>query len=106
MDPGPQRARACSLVGALYLAGRGVPADPGEGLGLSKRGCDQGDGFGCFNTGVVFSRGLGVEPDREQAMAFFRRACGAGDDEACDYILRKLPEAGGVRDVRATDGPR
>ena len=106
VDPGPHRARACSLLGALHLAGRGVPADPGEGLELSKRGCDQGDGFGCFNAGVVFSRGLGVEPDREQAMAFFRRACGAGDDEACDYILRKLPEAGGGAEVRATDGSR
>ena len=106
VDPGPHRARACSLLGALHLVGRGVPADPAQGLALSKRGCDQDDAFGCFNAGVVFSRGLGVEPDREQAMAFFRRACGAGDDEACDYILRKLPEAGGGAEVRATDGSR
>lgn len=106
VDPGPHRARACSLLGALHLAGRGVPADPVQGLALSQRGCEQGDGFGCFNAGVVFSRGLGVPPDEERALAFFRSACGAGDDEACDYILRKLPEAGDVGDVRAGDGPR
>jgi TPR repeat protein len=106
VNPGAQRARACSLLGALHLAGRGVPADPGEGLELSKRGCDQGDGFGCYKAGVVLEPGLGVEPDREQAMACFRRACGAGDEESCDYILRKLPEAGAGREVRTTDGSR
>jgi hypothetical protein len=106
VDPGPHRARACSLLGALHLAGRGVATDLVEGLTLSQRGCDQGDGFGCFNAGVVFSRGLGVPPDEERAMEYFRRACGAGDDEACDHILRKLPQAGDLVDVRTGDRAR
>jgi len=106
VDPGPHRARACSLLGSLYLVGQGVDTDPVQGLAFSTRGCDQGDGYGCFNAGVVFSRGLGVEPNDERAMAFFRSACGAGDDEACDYILRKLPPSSDAIDVRAADRVR
>jgi hypothetical protein len=106
VEPAPHRARACSLLGSLFLVGRGVDTDPVQGLAFSVRGCDEGDGYGCFNAGVVFSRGLGVEPDHERAMAFFRSACGAGDDEACDYILRKLPPASDAGDVRASEKAR
>ena len=100
IEPERKRARACSLLGALYLVGNGVEANPAEGLALSTRGCDQADSYGCFNAGVVFSRGLGVEADEERAMEFFRRACAEGDEESCDYVLRKLPSAMGA-EVRA-----
>jgi hypothetical protein len=100
VDPGRARARACSLLGALYLVGNGVETDPVQGLGFSARGCDQDDGYGCFNAGVVYSRGLGVAPNEDRAMVFFRRACGAGDEEACTYVLRKLPPAPDAADLR------
>jgi TPR repeat protein len=106
VDPAESRARACSLLGSLYLVGQGVDTDPVQGLAFSTRGCDQGDGYGCFNAGVVFSRGLGVEPDEERAMGFFRRACAAGDEEACDHVLRRLPTAGGAEAGRGGNEPR
>ena len=104
--PARQRARACSLLGALYLVGQGVDTDPVQGLALSKRGCNEGDDFGCYNAGVVFARGLGVGPDDDMAAGFFRRACEGGDEEACTYVLRKLPSLVGVGEVRAGDRPR
>jgi hypothetical protein len=104
--PAKQRARACSLLGALYLVGQGVDTDPVQGLALSQRGCNEGDDFGCYNAGVVFARGLGVGPDDDMAAGFFRRACEGGDEEACTYVLRKLPSLVGVGEVRVGDRPR
>ena len=55
-------ARACSLLGGLYIAGEGIPKDPEHGRDFSIQGCDRGDAFGCFNAAVTYSYGAGSDP--------------------------------------------
>ncbi len=76
-------ARACSLLGAQVANGSGVAADWDRAVELSKKGCDGGDNFGCFNLGVVYANGTGVERDEAAGLAYFQRACDGDDGEAC-----------------------
>ncbi len=77
------RSRACSLLGALYIAGDGVEKDAAAGLRLSELGCERGDSFGCFNAAAVFGGGAGVEADPAKAASFLDKACQGGDGEGC-----------------------
>jgi len=105
-------ARACSLLGALYVAGGGIPKDIAKGQELSELGCERGDSFGCFNAyvgatdpaeaarfldlackggdaegcfelGVAYEKGTGVAVDRKQSTALYRKACQMGFAKAC-----------------------
>ena len=95
------RARACSLLGGLYLAGDGVATDLAKGRELSELGCERGDSFGCFNASAVYSQGSGVEKDAARAAVFLDKACQAGDAEGCHYLAAAYENATGVpRDRR------
>ena len=76
-------ARACSLLGALDLAGDGVAKDLARGLELSELGCGRGDSFGCFNAASVYAAGSGVPVDRAKAAEYLDLACKGGDGEGC-----------------------
>lgn len=92
-------ARACSLLGGLYIAGDGIPKDLAEGRRLSEQGCDRGDSFGCFNAAAVF--GSGPDRDPEKAAHFLERACAAGDAEGCFDLGVAYEKGNGVsRDAR------
>jgi uncharacterized protein len=100
VNPGENSSRACSLLGALYLAGDGVAADLEKGRELTELGCDRGDSFGCFNAAAVFTSGTGVKSDAVRAASFLERACGGGDAEGC-YDLGVAYEKGtGVKPDR------
>jgi len=92
-DAAPNISRACSLLGALYSEGNGVKADPARAVELTRRGCDQGDSFGCFNMGIFYKVGQGVDKDPAQSADFFNRACTASDAEGC-YQLGLFYETG------------
>ena len=93
VNPEANGSRACSLLGALYLAGDGVPADPVKGRELSELGCERGDSFGCFNAAAIFTSGTGVPADAARAASFLERACEGGDGEGC-YDLGVAYEKG------------
>jgi TPR repeat protein len=79
---------ACSNLGRLYEAGRGVAKDPRRALALFAAACAAGERVGCFNQGVleVSARRYG------RASEAFGRACRLGDDEACAR-QRQLPRS-------------
>ena len=110
-------ARACSLLGGLYIAGDGIPKDLEKGRELSELGCERGDSFGCFNAaavatepakadhfldlackagdaegcfdlGVAYEKGRGVTADRKQAAELYKRACALGFAQACAKKVR------------------
>ncbi len=91
--PEESQAHACSLLGAMALTGGGMEVDTGRGLGLSTRGCDGGDAFGCFNAAAVFANGLGVDVDLPKAVGYYERACAADDAESC-HALGLMYESG------------
>jgi TPR repeat protein len=100
-DAAGNRSRACSLLGALYLAGDGVEKDDNRGRQLSERGCEQGDAFGCFNAASIFANGSGVPKDPAKAAAFLDKACRAGDGEGCHDLGVAYEKGSGVaRDHR------
>jgi TPR repeat protein len=95
------RSRACSLLGALYLAGDGLPKDVTRGRELSELGCESGDAFGCFNAAAVYGAGTGVPADAAKAAVFLDRACQAGDGEGCHDLGVAFEKGKGVaRDAR------
>jgi TPR repeat protein len=94
-------ARACSLLGGLYLAGDGVDKDLVKGRELSQLGCQRGDSFGCFNSAVVFAGGQGVEKNAAKAAEYYDLACKAGDGEACHELAAAYGKGDGVaKDVK------
>lgn len=105
VNPEANRSRACSLLGALYLAGDGVAADLAKGRELSELGCERGDSFGCFNAAVVYTQGSGVPKDAAKAAVFLDKACQGGDGEGCHDLGAAYEKGTGVpRDRRrATD---
>ena len=101
VNPEQNRSRACSLLGALYLAGDGITADPAKGRELSELGCELGDSFGCFNAAAVYSQGSGVQKDPSKAAAFLDKACQGGDGEGCHDLADAYEKGRGVtRDRR------
>jgi TPR repeat protein len=95
------RSRACSLLGALYLAGDGVPKDNEGGRAFSELGCEQGDAFGCFNAASVYSSGAGVEVNPAKAAEFLDRACELGDAEGCYDLGIAYEKGNGVEADRS-----
>ena len=94
-------ARACSLLGGLYLAGEGIPKDLARGRELSELGCERHDSFGCFNAAAVFTAGSGVEKDAAKAASYLDRACKLGDGEGCNDLGVAYEKGDGVsRDRR------
>jgi len=98
-------SRACSLLGALYIAGDGIPKDLEKGLELSVAGCDRGDSFGCFNAAAVYTAGAGVPADAAKADSYLDLACKGGDGEGCYDLATACEKGNGVpRDAkRATE---
>jgi uncharacterized protein len=87
-------ARACSLLGGLYIAGEGIPKDLEHGRDFSILGCDRGDSFGCFNAAVCFSSGADEDPAK--AASYFDRACKLGDGESCHELAVAYEKGSGV----------
>jgi TPR repeat protein len=101
VNPEENRSRACSLLGALYLAGDGIATDLTKGRELSELGCERGDSFGCFNAAAVFAAGTGIEKDAAKAATFLDKACRGGDGEGCHDLGAAYEKGTGVaRDRR------
>src|ERR1700741_2576070 len=59
--------RACTNLGAFYVDGRGVAADPARAGQSFTRGCDADTGRGCQNWGILSEDGRGPPADLARA---------------------------------------
>ncbi len=73
----------CTVMGLAHEYGRGVVHDFIEAAGYYQRGCDLGEGTGCYRLALLFDKGLGVLPDWRQKQVLFERACNLGYIRAC-----------------------
>ncbi len=89
-------ARACSLLGGLYIAGDGIERDLDQGREFSILGCDRGDAFGCFNAAVCYGSSAGASADPAKAASYFERACRLRDGESCHQLARAYESGKGV----------
>ncbi len=93
-------ARACSLLGALSLAGDGISKDLAQGRELTEQGCARGDSWGCFNAASIYTAGSGVAADPAKAAGFLEKACSGGDGEGCFDLGVAYEKGNGVEKDR------
>ncbi|HTJ44649.1 MAG TPA: tetratricopeptide repeat protein [Kofleriaceae bacterium] len=89
-------AAACTVLGFVYLNGRGVPADPKRSLDAYKQGCELGDDDGCIGAADVHSRGLLGQVDHASAIPYLDKACTHGSGRACVLLAEKYEGALGT----------
>lgn len=90
-------APACTVLGFVYLNGRGTTADPGKALAAYEMGCDLGDDDGCIGAADVYSRGLLGQVDHGSAIPLLDKACKRGSGNACVKLAEKYAGALGTK---------
>ena len=73
---------AVQLLGIMYLEGRGVLRDVAEVARLLRLAAEQGDATVQYNLGVMYMNGVGVPQDDAEAARWFRSAAQQGTDQA------------------------
>lgn len=73
----------CVAAAAVYLAGKGVGADPAYAATLLTRVCDRGNARACFDLARLYKSGEGVKANGKRAADLFEKACKLGLDEGC-----------------------
>ena len=73
----------CVAAAGVYLAGKGVGADPAYAAALLTRVCDRGNAQACFELARLFTSGEGVKADGAHAADLFEKACKLGLDTGC-----------------------
>lgn len=75
-------ARAQSLLGLLYLGGRGVPADETEAGKWFRRAAQQGDATAQLQLGIMYATGRGVPQNFDEGVNWYRLAAAGGNPQA------------------------
>jgi len=83
------RAMACTMLGAKYLDGFGVPPDSAKAATLFEAACNQNEPVGCSNLAMLYSAGGGVARDPGRAAQLWRKACQQGYADACQRAPRQ-----------------
>ena len=86
-------AAAQSILGAMYLTGKGVAQDVAEAKGLFHKSADQGSAILQFKIGNVYRSGKGATRDRFEAVKWYRRAADQGSADA-QLALASMYEEG------------
>lgn len=73
---------AQSMVGAMYMHGKGVPEDPEEAIRWFRLAAEQGYPAALRQMGWSYATGDGVDFDAAEARRWFLRAAAAGDAQA------------------------
>ena len=82
-------AKAQCDLGALYLFGRGVPADAAKALSLYKKAAEQGNDIAMVSLGMMYHRGMGTPKNTEEAIKWWKKASDKGNENAI-LILKKI----------------
>lgn len=80
-----------STLGAMYLEGRGTPADPVRAAHWLERAAARGDAQAQGLLGLLYLTGIGAAPDREKARDWLSRAAVAGDPDSARMLRMHFP---------------
>jgi hypothetical protein len=69
----------CTILGALYFAGKGVPRDVEKAKSLFEKGCQLGSGVGCVDRGSTYI----LEQNPSKAVELYKKACDMGYGIGC-----------------------
>jgi uncharacterized protein len=94
-------ARACSMMGTLYLTGQGVPKDAGKAAERYDEACRLKLGEGCNNRAYVYMSVAQTPENLLAAMEKLAQACGLGFHRSCHTlgtIYLQLPDGERTRE--------
>ena len=86
-------ADGCTVAGALYANGLGVPVNDARAFGLWTRACNGDDSRGCANLGWLYWFGRGTDADPEMARALWELTCGL-DARSCAELAEATFDTG------------
>jgi hypothetical protein len=89
-------ARAQSILGLMYLHGRGLPKDDFEAVNWFRLSADQGDVPAQFNLGVMYDEGRGVPQDHAEAVKWYRLAADRSHAQAQYNLAHSYAKGEGV----------
>ncbi len=79
-------ARACTIIGVLYLNTKDFEKDEKKAANYFTQGCDLEDADSCDLVGLLYVGGRGVEKDQAKASDYFQRGCDLGSDASCNDL--------------------
>ena len=82
------RPHAQFSLGALTMAGRGVPPDDLEAATWFRRAAEQGDALAQFNLGTMYCNGRGVAQNYVEACMWFSVSASRGTQMAVSTCTR------------------
>ena len=93
-DQGDSRAQ--SILGLLYLHGRGVPQDDLRAVNWFRLAASEGDAPAQFNLGVMYAEGRGVPQDYAEAVHWYRLAADRSHAQAQYNLALSYAKGEGV----------
>lgn len=76
-------ADACSLLGEMYIYGRGVKQSDEIASKYYAQSCDKGYGYACVSLAKLYEAGKGVSKDEAKAKELYKKACKLKVQTAC-----------------------
>jgi TPR repeat protein len=89
--------RAQSELGAIYMVGKGVPANPKEALKWTMLAAEHGSAVAQANLGTMYLEGQGVQRDYKESMKWSLLAAGQGVTAAQMNVASLFYEGNGVK---------
>ncbi|MBU0799733.1 MAG: sel1 repeat family protein [Alphaproteobacteria bacterium] len=69
-------------VGAMYLGGKGVAADPHQARFWYEKAAQQGLTLSQANLAIMYDRSIGIPPDHQKALYWYEKAAAQGEARA------------------------
>lgn len=91
--------RACMHLGAIYIDGNGIPADPRKGMTFDERACARSETSpACRVLGVLLVTGQnGAPKDQQRGIAILEKSAKAGDAESEVLLAGMYASGNGVK---------
>ena len=77
------KATSCSELGNIHQWGTGVPKNSFRSREYYERGCDLGNGFGCWGAASLYLPESTSSPDLSKVYTFSERGCNLGSEDSC-----------------------
>jgi TPR repeat protein len=90
----------CANLGAMYMQGLGVPADPARAIPMLEPACSDGFYDACGNLGLAYGLGLGVTIDHAKSIQLLDTACTNGKTLHCTGLAMMLARGDAAEQTR------
>jgi len=85
---------ACSKIGVMYFAGKGVQRNHSEALKYYKKACGLNDNKACNMVGIIYEKG---KKNYRQAVKYYHKACTLNEGFGCFLLAYSYDSGQGVK---------